>query len=103
LAFWGLAQKGRSSTLYSIIPFLEKKRYSTYSSRNKGFFVAIYNQKALEKERVPIDLNGKKSLSFTNHSKHPLTSPCAPKGKSLISLHPQLNSVVYKLYCQQHF
>ncbi len=66
LHFWpfrGLVQKGRSSTLYSIIPFLErnKKDIPLYSSRNKVFLVAIYNQKVLEKTSVPIDLKGEKS------------------------------------------
>jgi hypothetical protein len=62
LAFSGLVQKCRSSTLHSIIPFHERKKgYSTYSSRNKIFFMAIYNQTSLEKTRVPIDLKGEKS------------------------------------------
>jgi hypothetical protein len=60
--FGALVQKRRSSTLYSIILFLERKKgYSSYSSRNKVFFMAIYNQTTLEKTRVPIDLKGEKS------------------------------------------
>jgi hypothetical protein len=39
----------------------KKKGYSTYSSRNKVFLMAIYNQTTLEKTRVPIDLKREKS------------------------------------------
>ncbi len=82
-------------TFNNTLPW-KKKGYSTYSSRNKIFFMAIYNQTSLEKTRVPIDLKGEKAQNTpTHHLVHQKANHC-------ISLHPQFNSVVSKLYWQQH-
>jgi hypothetical protein len=60
--------------------------------------MAIYNQTSLEKTRVPIDLKGEKSQFLQIAQNTPTHHLVHQKANHFISLHPQFNSVVSKLY-----
>jgi hypothetical protein len=49
------------STLYSIIPFLERKKDIPLTPQGRRVFLWSFNQTTLEKTRVSIDLKGEKS------------------------------------------
>jgi hypothetical protein len=81
-------QKRRSSTLYSIIPFLERKRVFHLLLKEYDFFYGHLLSNIIGKSRVPIDLKGEKTQNTpTHHLVH-------QKANHFISFHPQFNSVV---------